>query len=72
MRYVDAEGLQNAINQYMLWLQYQVAHDNILLFVKNKTPFQVFQEACDNAGGRGFSFPPRHLWKELGIGVQTT
>lgn len=70
VRYVDGDGLKEAIEEYVFWLEYQVEHDNIYLFVKNKSVVQVFQEACDNAGGKGWDFPPEWRWKELAAARQ--
>jgi len=65
VRYVTYEGLQEAIKKYCEWLKYQVEHDNIWLFVGDKSPIEVFMEACDSAGGRGWDYPPRWRVEEL-------
>ena len=65
VRHVTEEELKEAIDKYCEWLRYQVEHDNIWLFVGDKGPIQVFLEACEAAGGRGWDYPPRWRIKEL-------
>ena len=65
VRYVTQEELEEAIEKYCEWLRYLVEHDQIMLFVGDKSPVQVFREACESAGGRGWDYPPRWRIEEL-------
>lgn len=65
VRHVDYDQLDEAIIKYTEWLNWQVVHDNIWLFVKGKNPIEVFHEACESAGGVGRDFPPKWRIKEL-------
>jgi hypothetical protein len=65
VRYVTKEELQEAIEKYCEWLRYQVEHDNIMIFIDDKSPIQVFREACLSAGGLGADYPPKWRIKEL-------
>jgi hypothetical protein len=65
VRNVTPEQLQEAIEEYVMWLEYLVDHDCIWLFVRDKSPVEVFKDACESAGGQGWDWPPAWRMEEL-------